>query len=102
MNEIRNIYTGRLVSCAAVYQNNKFIIFGSSEAYINIRNFENGTEVCKLPGHEDKIWSIIVTNNNKFAISCGSFTVRVWNLENYSQEFILGEHENIVYSIAFI
>ena len=52
-------------------------------------------------GHESFINCLVVTDDSKFIISCGfDTTVRVWNIEDKTQEFVFREHSSSVNSVA--
>lgn len=54
----------------------------------------------QVEGHFDCVSSVTVTRDDKFVVSAGDETIRVWDLENYSQEGVISNPNSSVFAIA--
>ena len=81
--------------------NNKYIVSGSIDKTIRIRNLLEKKQEAVLKGHSSTVRTVAVTSDNKYVISGSSDnTIRIWNVFEKRQETVLEEHLNWVNSVS--
>ena len=53
-----------------------------------------------IESHDGAVLSLAITHDNKYVVSGGDNTIRVWNLQEERQESILEGHSTLVWSLA--
>ena len=71
----------------------RMLVSGGDDRKVIIWNLIDKSQYAVLSGHNQKIWKVLVTDNEKFIISCSVYDgIRVWNLEA-KQEFAFSYQE---------
>ena len=98
------------VLCVSISSDSKTLVAGTYNSPVILFQFSKKSPSDSLfaysiqnplNGHTDSVWSIRISYNCQFAVSCSSDkTVRIWNIKALTQEHIFYGHTNLVNSIA--
>jgi NACHT domain- and WD repeat-containing protein len=93
------------INSIAINEDCTSVISGGGDGILYIWEKEKGDEnfrLKKLKGHTDRIWSVAISSNGKFAASgSDDKTVRIWNLESKEEIKCLKGHSRWVQALAF-
>lgn len=73
---------------------------GGDGKTVLVWDLDRGTCLHTLTGHTDAVWSIAVSADGRFAVSCGNDAVRMWDLVTGACLRTLTGHSGLVTSVA--
>ena len=94
---IKNAHSATITKIK-VFQN--YIVSGSSDAIVKVRNIKDGKLLGMLIGHSDAITDIDV-NEEHIVTSSLDGTIKVWNLKDFSLVKTLKGHKDGVIAVMF-
>lgn len=89
------------VNCAAISNDNKYIIAASDDKTLRIWNFQDRREECVLQGYNYSMRIIEITRDKRYVISGCDKTFRIWNFAQRRQICVLEMQMKKSVSFAF-